>query len=134
MCALRDDPERLAELKRAAAASIGEGGSWQEYGRRAAEHYRQPDVLVAPGATGDLALVDNAIEDSGCASPLAAHPATAGFDLVVRGGRYAAGTKSNLPVPLQSADVVVERGASFTDIALDFGRGSRGVVARLRSL
>jgi len=91
--------------------------------------YYQPDVLVAPGATGDLALVDTAIEDSGCASPLAAYPKAPGFDLVVRGGRYAAGAASNLPVQLQSVDVVVERGASFTNTALDFGPGSRGVVA-----
>jgi hypothetical protein len=91
--------------------------------------YYQPDVLVAPGATGDLALVDTAIEDSGCASPLAAYPQTAGFDLVVRGGRYAAGAASNLPVQLQSVDVIVERGASFTDTALEFGPGARGVVA-----
>jgi glycosyltransferase involved in cell wall biosynthesis len=41
LCALRDDPARLAEMKRAAAASVGEGGSWQEYGRRVAEHYRR---------------------------------------------------------------------------------------------
>ena len=91
--------------------------------------YYQPDVLVAPGATGDLALVDTAIEDSGCASPLAASPSVPGFDLVVRGGRYAAGSASILPVQLQSVDVVVERGASFTGTALDFGPGTRGVVA-----
>jgi glycosyltransferase involved in cell wall biosynthesis len=41
LCALRDDPARLAEMKRAAASSLGEGGSWQEYGRRVAGHYRQ---------------------------------------------------------------------------------------------
>jgi len=41
LCALRDDPARLAEMKRAAAASLGEGGSWQEYGCRVAEHYRR---------------------------------------------------------------------------------------------
>lgn len=41
LCALRDDPARLAEMKSAAAASVGERGSWQEYGRRVAEHYRR---------------------------------------------------------------------------------------------
>jgi Right handed beta helix region len=91
--------------------------------------YYQPDVLVAPGATGDLALVDTAIEDSGCAAPLAASPAAPGFDLVVRGGRYAAGAASILPVQLQSVDVIVEQGATFTGTALDFGPGTRGVVA-----
>jgi hypothetical protein len=91
--------------------------------------YYQPDVLVAPGATGDLALIDDAIDESGCASPLAAMPAVSGFDLVVRGGRYASGAASVLPVQLQSVDVVVERGATFTGTALELGPGTRGVVA-----
>jgi hypothetical protein len=91
--------------------------------------YFQPDMLVAGGATGDLALLENEIEDSGCAAPLAAYPSAPGFDLLVRGGRYAAGARSNLPVHFQSADVVVERGASFTGTSLEFGPGTRGVVA-----
>jgi len=41
LSALRDDPARLAEMKRAAASSLGEGGSWREYGRRVADHYRR---------------------------------------------------------------------------------------------
>jgi len=91
--------------------------------------YFQPDVLVASNATGELALVENEIEDSKCASPLAAYPAARGFDLLVRGGRYAGGGASSSPVHFQASDVIVERGASFSETGLEFGPGTRGVVA-----
>lgn len=41
LSALRDDPARLAAMKSAAAASVGAGGSWRDYGRAIAEHYRR---------------------------------------------------------------------------------------------
>jgi glycosyltransferase involved in cell wall biosynthesis len=40
LAALRDDPDRLAEMKRAALASVSDGHSWREYGLAIAGHYR----------------------------------------------------------------------------------------------
>jgi glycosyltransferase involved in cell wall biosynthesis len=47
LCQLRDDPARLAEMKRAAVASVAAGGSWRDYGRIMAGHYHR---LVAGDA------------------------------------------------------------------------------------
>ncbi len=49
LCLLRDDPTRLAAMKRAAASSIAAGGSWRDYGRAIAEHYRR--LVVRTQAT-----------------------------------------------------------------------------------
>jgi len=40
LAALRDDPNRLAEMKRAAVESVAHGHSWREYGLAIAAHYR----------------------------------------------------------------------------------------------
>jgi glycosyltransferase involved in cell wall biosynthesis len=47
LCQLRDDPVRLQEMQRAAVASVASGGSWSDYGRIMAGHYRR---LVAGDA------------------------------------------------------------------------------------
>jgi len=52
LCALRDDPDRLAAMKVAAASSVGSGASWRDYGRRIAEHYRR---LIAGSDSGSRA-------------------------------------------------------------------------------
>jgi glycosyltransferase involved in cell wall biosynthesis len=40
LAALRDDPDRLAEMKRAAAGSVANGHSWRDYGLAIAACYR----------------------------------------------------------------------------------------------
>jgi hypothetical protein len=96
---------------------------------RPGECYVQPDVYVGIGATGTLALVDGEVAQSGCAAPLGADLLKPELELLIRGGRYAAGPKAVRPVRFQGLDVLIERGTAFTGTALEFGRGARGVVA-----
>jgi glycosyltransferase involved in cell wall biosynthesis len=49
IAALRDDAERLAAMKRAAAESVAQGHSWRDYGLAVASNYR---ALVAARARG----------------------------------------------------------------------------------
>jgi hypothetical protein len=90
--------------------------------------YLQPDLLVGHGSTGTLALVDAEVVDSGCAAPLAAELGQTGLELLIRGGRYAAGPRATRPVRFQAVDVVVEGAAVFTGTTLEFGRAARGIV------
>jgi glycosyltransferase involved in cell wall biosynthesis len=48
LAALRDDPERLAEMKRAALRSVAAGRSWSEYGRAIADRYRKLLATTSP--------------------------------------------------------------------------------------
>jgi glycosyltransferase involved in cell wall biosynthesis len=48
LAALRDDPERLAAMKRAAVRSVASGRSWSEYGRAIADRYRKLSATSAP--------------------------------------------------------------------------------------
>jgi glycosyltransferase involved in cell wall biosynthesis len=49
LAALRDDPDRLAAMKRAAAASVADGHAWRDYGLAVAAGYR---ALAASRARG----------------------------------------------------------------------------------
>jgi glycosyltransferase involved in cell wall biosynthesis len=52
LAALRDDPDRLAEMKRAALASVSHGRGWREYGLAVAAHYRRLVAGLAVAARG----------------------------------------------------------------------------------
>jgi hypothetical protein len=91
--------------------------------------YIMPDIFVSHGSAGTLALVDGEVVASGCAAPLGAELPKPGLELLIRGGRYAAGPKATRPVRFQALDVLVERGTAFTGTTLEFGGAARGVVA-----
>jgi hypothetical protein len=110
-------------------------GSCREKGPRSCipgqrgQCYLQPDILVAHGSSGSLALVDDEVTRSGCSAPLGAELARPELELLIRGGRYAAGPDAVRPVRFQAVDVIVERGASFAGAGLEFGAATRGIVA-----
>ncbi len=91
--------------------------------------YMHPDIWIPDGAGGTLALVDDEIVDSRCATPLAVDLIEPDTEVLIRGGRYAAGREAVQPVRFLAANVVLERGASFSGTSLAFGPGSRGLVA-----
>jgi hypothetical protein len=95
---------------------------------RADQCYLQPDLLVGHGSTGTLALIDAEVADSGCAAPLGAELVKPGLELLIRGGRYAAGPGATRPVRFQAVDVVVEGDTAFAGTTLEFGPAARGVV------
>jgi hypothetical protein len=83
---------------------------------------------VAHGSSGTLALVEGEVVDSGCAAPLGAELLQPELELLIRGGRYAAGPAATRPVRFQAVDVVIEGDTSFDGTTLEFGNAARGIV------
>jgi hypothetical protein len=88
-----------------------------------------PDLSLAEATSGTLALVDTEIADSGCAAPLVAEMPKPGFELLIRGGRYAAGPRATGPTRFARLDVILEGGTAFLGRGLAFGPLARAVVA-----
>jgi hypothetical protein len=96
-------------------------------GARRGACYRYPDVHVFK-ASGELELANLEVRESACAAPLAARGAGGPLELRIRGGRFVGGPHATDPVRFRDVDVTLSHAASFEEVALDFGPGSRGVV------